>query len=274
MKKITLFAACLFTGLSFGQNLLTDGSFEDFANSSSAEQGIWSGNGYYSIVTDRTSKGNQALKMDNSGNNSQLKQLVNLAADTKYTISYKLLLDQEDTGSGAKTFRVAIRLNGEKLVLDGNSDPNAIGQLAGKNPDNSGWDVFKNELSTTDYKLVSTEFTTGEAGQYEVFFNYLKEAGTAIIIDDVNLVQGTLSNNDLSKFNFSFAPNPAKNVINLNAAEAITKVAFYNTLGQNTLNANVNALNTNINIASLNKGIYLMHVTIGGQTQAFKVLKQ
>lgn len=266
MKKITLFTACLVAGLSFGQNLLTDGSFEDFANSS------WYGNDFYEIVTDKTSKGNQALKMLNDATNSQVKQLVNLAANTKYTISYKLLLDQEDTGE--KYLRFSINLGGAKLVLDGNSDPNAIGQLAAKNPDNSGWDVLKNELSTTDFKLVSTEFTTTVAGEYEVFFNLQKNGISDVIIDEVSLVQGTLSNNDLSKFNFSFAPNPAKNVINLNAAEAITKVAFYNTLGQNTLNAKVNALNTNINIASLNKGIYLMHVTIGGQTQAFKVLKQ
>ena len=79
---------------------------------------------------------------------------------------------------------------------------------------------------------------------------------------------------DLTKFNFSFTPNPASNVINLSAAKSISKVEFYNILGQNVLFNKVNALNSSINIQSLNKGVYVMNVTIDGQTQGFKILKQ
>ena len=87
-------------------------------------------------------------------------------------------------------------------------------------------------------------------------------------------VESTASNNKLSKFNFSYAPNPANNVINLNAAKTISNVEFYNNLGQNVLATSINALNSNVNISGLNKGIYMMNVTIEGQTQAFKILKQ
>ena len=92
--------------------------------------------------------------------------------------------------------------------------------------------------------------------------------------DDMSLsVESTASNNKLSKFNFSYAPNPANNFINLSAAKTISKVEFFNNLGQNVLATSVNALSSNVNISGLNKGIYMMNITIDGQTQAFQNFK-
>ena len=50
--------------------------------------------------------------------------------------------------------------------------------------------------------------------------------------------------------NSTLTINPANNVINLSAAKTISKVAFYNALGQNVLTLNVKALNSNLNISA------------------------
>ena len=68
--------------------------------------------------------------------------------------------------------------------------------------------------------------------------------------------------------------NSGTKKINLSAAKTISKVEFFNNLGQNVLTSNVNALSSKVNIRRLNKGIYMMNVTIDGQKQAFKILKQ
>jgi hypothetical protein len=139
---------------------------------------------------------------------------------------------------------------------------------------NGGWKTAGHQLSHTEFRTIAFEFVTDDATAVKLNINVQGGYDVKVIIDDVSITEGTLSKTDLSKFNFSYAPNPANNVINLNAAKTISKVEFYNTLGQNVLTSKVGALNSAINIQSLNKGIYVMHVTIDGQTQGFKILKQ
>lgn len=84
----------------------------------------------------------------------------------------------------------------------------------------------------------------------------------------------TLSNTDLSKFDFNYGPNPANNIINLNASKIISKVEFYNHLGQKVLSTKVNALDSKINIESLTNGMYVMAVTIEDLKKGFKIIKK
>ena len=83
-----------------------------------------------------------------------------------------------------------------------------------------------------------------------------------------------LSTNDLKQlYNFSFAPNPTQNQLNLKANKLISNVELFNTLGQKALSKNINALNTNIDLTHLKKGIYIMKATIGDKTGAFRIIK-
>ena len=51
-------------------------------------------------------------------------------------------------------------------------------------------------------------------------------------IDNVSITAGVLSTPKFEAFNFSYAPNPATNVLNLNAANSISDVEFINIIGQ------------------------------------------
>ena len=140
--------------------------------------------------------------------------------------------------------------------------------------DQSACKVAARWLSHTEFRPIAFEFTTGDKSAWTLEIVLQPNYDTFVILDEVSITEGTLSKTDLSKFNFNYAPNPAKNVINLNAAKTISKVEFFNNLGQNVLATSVNALSSNVNISELNKGIYMMNITIDGQTQAFKILKQ
>ena len=83
-----------------------------------------------------------------------------------------------------------------------------------------------------------------------------------------------LSNNDLSKFNFSLSPNPAKNHIALNASKVVDSVEIYNSLGQSVKTVVLGATSNVVNIAALNKGVYIAKVNMAGQTGTYRFIKQ
>jgi len=64
-----------------------------------------------------------------------------------------------------------------------------------------------------------------------------------------------------------------KNILNLNAKEAISSVSIYNVLGQQVYNAKVNALNTTIDTSSFASGAYFVKVNVGGTEGIVKILK-
>lgn len=83
-----------------------------------------------------------------------------------------------------------------------------------------------------------------------------------------------LSTNDLKQlYNFSFAPNPTQNQLNLKASKMISKVEIYNTLGQKAFSKNVNALNDNLDLSNLKKGIYIMKASIGDKEASYRIIK-
>tara|TARA_B110000037_G_C17064124_1_gene483084 strand:- start:475 stop:1545 length:1071 start_codon:yes stop_codon:yes gene_type:complete len=107
-----------------------------------------------------------------------------------------------------------------------------------------------------------------------------KNGGTGdfIEIDRVQIYLGmdeaTASLEDLDKFNFSYGPNPASNVVNVKAAEAIQSIEVYSILGQSVLTKNIGQRSSSVDISSLPKGIYIMKAAIGGAVGTFKFVKE
>ncbi len=74
---------------------------------------------------------------------------------------------------------------------------------------------------------------------------------------------------------FSFYPNPAKEVINLDAKTGIEKITLFNLLGQKVLDQKVNNLSTyQLNISTIEKGVYIMQLTTGGIANSYKIIKE
>jgi hypothetical protein len=116
------------------------------------------------------------------------------------------------------------------------------------------------------------DYTDGE--EYTAVFNTYSYSGLTnnevtlkIIVD--NNVAGLET---LTKFNFSYGPNPSKDSIKLTAASDIDTVVILNQLGQPLIQTTTN---TNlIDISSLTPGIYLMNVSIQGSTGTYKIIKE
>lgn len=290
MKKITCIAALCAASFSFAQ-IITDGSFESIADANNTNKttiaqgnkstavGVWYSNGFYEtnikLETQNVSDGNGAVIFDNgNGKSAKLLQNITLSPNTTYTFSAKARLvsatnDVDSPAAGTGERFVA------KIVGDNADDKAVVNKVTTTAEiDQSACKVAARWLSHTEFKPFAFEFTTGDKSAWTLEIVLQGKYDTFVILDEVSITEGTLSKTDLSKFNFNYAPNPAKNVINLNAAKTISKVEFYNTLGQNVLSNNIGTLNSTINIQSLNKGVYVMNVTIDGQTQGFKILKQ
>ena len=84
----------------------------------------------------------------------------------------------------------------------------------------------------------------------------------------------SLGNAQFADFKFSVYPNPTSGQLNLSAAQNISKVALFNILGQRVLSETIDANQRQLNISNLQKGVYVMEVTIDDATQSFKIVKQ
>lgn len=73
---------------------------------------------------------------------------------------------------------------------------------------------------------------------------------------------------------FSYFPNPANNIVNIQANQPISNVVAYNLLGQVVLNNNSFA-NGQVDISTLTTGAYIFKVTFeNGADKTFKIIKQ
>jgi len=298
MKKITLLAVLFIAALSYGQELVTDGGFESVADVAATNgttiakgvtntigNGIWystahfegvlgiteteQDSGTYALILDNTTCGNCASATIRA---SQVKQNLDLVAGTTYVCSYRVKKVNADDGELSKALQGYVRINGSgSIVQEITPGVGALGAIT----DNK-WITAINLLSDTEYRTVSFEFTAETTAAHHIFFSLGAdgEYGIPLYIDNVSITAGTLSTAKFEAFKFSYAPNPATNVVNLSAANSISDVEFINLLGQKVLSATVNAKQKKVNVSSLEKGVYFINVTIDGVKGTYKIIKK
>jgi len=83
-----------------------------------------------------------------------------------------------------------------------------------------------------------------------------------------------LAVDNLKKFDFTFAPNPTSDIVNLSAMKNISKVEIFNLLGQKSTSININATRKSVNLSELPTGIYIMQVTIEEAIGSYKIIKR
>ena len=84
----------------------------------------------------------------------------------------------------------------------------------------------------------------------------------------------TASVDQLEKFDFSYAPNPTKDFIQLSAANPIEGVQIYNLLGQEVLQNTYNLRNAKVDVSALNEGVYILKVVINDNIGTYKFMKE
>lgn len=71
-----------------------------------------------------------------------------------------------------------------------------------------------------------------------------------------------------------YYPNPAQNVLTIEAKEIISEVDIYNVLGQTFARQNVNANRTILDLSAFATGTYFLKINAGGKIKTVKILKE
>ena len=136
--------------------------------------------------------------------------------------------------------------------------------------DFSNNNTWNSKSGYTEIELVNAVNIIPETSAFKDNADYLQNVQMTVKV----IYDPALSTDDLRQlYNFSFAPNPTQNQLNMTASKLISNVELFNTLGQKALSKNINTLNTNLDLSNLKKGIYIMKATIGDKTGAFRIIK-
>lgn len=92
--------------------------------------------------------------------------------------------------------------------------------------------------------------------------------------EDYTVNIGELGISDLNNANFTYYPNPVKDVLNLSSVKSIESVSVFNMAGQQVM-AGSKVSNGQMNISSLTPGVYIFRVILeGGMVETFKIIKR
>lgn len=84
----------------------------------------------------------------------------------------------------------------------------------------------------------------------------------------------SLANEDFVFANFSYYPNPVKNVFSIANDSLIEEISVTSILGQQIFAKKVNSLQTDIDTSLLSKGVYFVKISSEGLEKTIKILKE
>lgn len=91
----------------------------------------------------------------------------------------------------------------------------------------------------------------------------------------ISAYDASLASASFDSSNFTYYPNPVKNVLNLSYNQEISNVEVYNLLGQKMSTTEFNASQTQVDMSNLSNGVYLVKVTAANkQTKTIRVIKE
>ena len=90
----------------------------------------------------------------------------------------------------------------------------------------------------------------------------------------ISAFDASLANSSFSNSNFTFYPNPVKDVLNVSNSENISKVQVINLLGQEMIVKTINDNQGHIDMSRLTTGTYLVKITSDKLVKTIKVIKE
>ena len=93
--------------------------------------------------------------------------------------------------------------------------------------------------------------------------------------DNIYLHKNTvLSSDSFTVSKFKLYPNPASNVINIEATADVQNISVYNLLGQEVMNRQTSGTSVSLDVSSLNAGVYVIKTMIDGNVSSTKFIKE
>ncbi|MBV6879832.1 T9SS type A sorting domain-containing protein [Epilithonimonas ginsengisoli] len=87
-------------------------------------------------------------------------------------------------------------------------------------------------------------------------------------------VYNQLGFSDINKAEFTYYPNPVKDVLNIAGKSDVSKVEMFELSGKNILSQNAKAKNVQLNLSTFASGVYILKVTSDKTTETFKIIKK
>lgn len=179
---------------------------------------------------------------------------INLTQGESYTVSYRY------GGASTDTF---FYNNNLKVMYGTQAAPNDMTETVAEYLD-FGLDAPVSQTVT---------ITPPTTGVYYFGFNVFSPNNSYYMyIDDIK-IESALSNSEFDAAQFTYYPNPVKDVLNITYINNITSVAVYTILGQEVITKSVNDNLAKIDLSSLAQGTYLVKVTSGNLIKNIKVIK-
>ncbi|MBA5628628.1 GEVED domain-containing protein [Moheibacter lacus] len=143
---------------------------------------------------------------------------------------------------------------------------------------------FEMEANTTYWIEILSDAVAWETtsasilGYGDVFYNtnvgegvWTSTGGDEFVF---NLICEELGVGDMNSFDFSYYPNPVKDVLNITSKNSVENIAVFNLAGQKVL-TDVQVTNGQVNVSALPSGVYVFKATLqGGQIETFKIVKK
>lgn len=83
-----------------------------------------------------------------------------------------------------------------------------------------------------------------------------------------------LGTSDLNGAEFTYYPNPVKDVLNISAKSNVSKIEIFEMSGKQILSQNAEDKNIKLNLSTLSGGVYIVKVTSDKTTETFKIIKK
>ncbi len=101
------------------------------------------------------------------------------------------------------------------------------------------------------------------------------QTNTTVFFDNLYFYKGTpLATEDFVASNIKMFPNPVQNSLTINATDKITKLSVFNVLGQQILSINPDHNSVILPTENLEKGTYIIKVTIDEKVASSKFVKE